>query len=42
MATYVAGHRMEVVLFSGSDTPVLTGEALANSSEVCGRFTYER
>ena len=42
MATYVAGHRMEVVLFSGPDTPVLTGEALANSSDVCGRFTYER
>ena len=42
MATYVAGHTLEVLFLSGSDTPMLTGEALANSGNVCGRFTYER
>jgi hypothetical protein len=42
MATYVAGRTLEVLFLSGTDTPVLTGEALANSGNVCGRFSYER
>jgi hypothetical protein len=42
MATYVAGRKLEVLFLSGSDTPLLTGEALSNSGNVCGRFTYER
>jgi hypothetical protein len=42
MATYVSGHTLEVLFLSGTDTPVFTGEALANSGNVCGRFTYER
>lgn len=42
MATYSTGRTLDAVFFSGSEMPVLTGEALANSNNVCGRFTYER
>lgn len=42
MATYVEGRTLRVALFSGADMPVLTAEALANSTEVCGLFSYER
>lgn len=42
MASYVEGKYLQVLFFSGSDMPVLTGVALANSNNVCGRFTYER
>ena len=40
MATYVDGHTLHVAFFSGAKMPVLTGEALSNSNEVCGIFTY--
>jgi hypothetical protein len=42
MATYVDGKDLQVLFFSGGEMPVLSGEALANSSNVCGRFGYER
>ena len=42
MATYVEGRTLHVALFSGADMPVLTVEALAKSTEVCGLFSYER
>lgn len=42
MATYVEGRTLHVALFSGADMPVLTAEALANSTEVCGVFAYLR
>lgn len=42
MATYATGRTLDVVFFSGSEMPVLSGEALVNGSNVCGRFTYER
>jgi hypothetical protein len=42
MVTYVEGRTLHVALFSGSDMPVLTLDALANSNEVCGVFSYER
>jgi len=42
MATYVEGRTLHVALFSGADMPVLTSEALANSTDVCGLFAYER
>ena len=42
MATYTTGRTLDVVFFSGGDMPVLSGEALSNSSNVCGRFGYER
>ncbi|HZD48138.1 MAG TPA: hypothetical protein VE178_05265 [Silvibacterium sp.] len=42
MATYVAGHDLQVAFFSGTKMPVLTSEALANSADLCGTFTYVR
>jgi|SRR5579863_3278063 len=42
LATYVEGRALHVAFFSGADMPVLTPEALANSTDVCGTFSYSR
>jgi hypothetical protein len=42
MATFVSGRNLEVAFFSGTDAPVFTVDALANSYELCGTFTYAR
>jgi hypothetical protein len=42
MATYAQGHDLQVAFFSGTNAPVLTSEALANSTDVCGMFSYAR
>jgi len=42
LATYVQGRSLRVALFSGADMPVLTADALANSTYVCGTFSYSR
>ena len=42
MVTYVEGSTLHVAFFSGGNMPVLTGEALSNSSDVCGIFSYSR
>ncbi|HEY2471774.1 MAG TPA: hypothetical protein VGI45_28570 [Terracidiphilus sp.] len=42
MTTYVTGRTMQVAFFSGDNMPVMTGEALANSTDVCGTFGYSR
>ena len=42
MATYVAGRTMQAAFFSGDQMPVLTPDALANSTDVCGTFGYSR
>lgn len=42
MATYVSGRNLQVAFFSGSDMPVFTIDALANTTTVCGTFTYAR
>jgi hypothetical protein len=42
MVTYVEGSTLHVAFFSGGTMPVLTGEALSSSSEVCGIFSYSR
>ncbi len=42
MATFVYGRDLQVAFFSGSNQPVLTVDALANSTSVCGTFTYAR
>jgi hypothetical protein len=42
MATYVVGHDLQVAFFSGSSMPVFTSEAIANSTNLCGIFTYGR
>lgn len=42
MATYVEDRTLHIALFSGANMPVLTAEALSNSNEVCGIFSYAR
>jgi hypothetical protein len=42
IATYAEGRTLHVALFSGGQMPVFTSEALANSTDVCGIFSYER
>jgi len=42
MVTYTEDHTLHVALFSGTDVPVLNHDALANSTDVCGVFAYQR
>ena len=42
MATYVAGKTLQLAFFSGAQMPVLTAEALANATNLCGTYTYVR
>jgi hypothetical protein len=42
LATYSEGRSLRVAFFSGADVPVLTSDALANSTDVCGTFSYSR
>ena len=42
MATYVTGRNLKVAFFSGADMPVFTIDALSNSYDRCGTFTYAR
>jgi hypothetical protein len=42
MVTYSSGRSLQVAFFSGTDAPVLTIDALAHSSSLCGAFSYSR
>ncbi len=42
MATNVDGKTLRLAFFSGATIPVLTAEGLANSTAVCGTYTYSR
>jgi hypothetical protein len=42
MATYISGRDLQVAFFSGTKMPVFTSEALANSNNLCGMFSYVR
>jgi hypothetical protein len=42
MATYAAGSDLQVAFFSGTKMPVFTSEALADSTNTCGLFSYTR
>ncbi len=42
MVTSVADRTLHVAFFSGPNTPVFTPEALNNSSDLCGTFTFVR
>jgi hypothetical protein len=42
MATYAVGRSLQLAFFSGMKPPVLTLEALANSSDACGTYSYVR
>jgi hypothetical protein len=40
MATYVEGKTLKIAFFSDAKPPVFTLEALQNSTNLCGTFTY--
>jgi hypothetical protein len=42
MATYVAGRSLYLAFFSGQKAPVFTPDAIVNSTDVCGIFSYVR
>ncbi len=42
IATYVSGHTMQLAFFSGPQMPVFTPDVLANTTNLCGTFTYVR
>lgn len=42
MVTSVAERTLHLAFFSGMDTPVFTPEAMSNSTDLCGTFSYGR
>lgn len=42
MATYVTGRNLKVAFFSGDNAPILTFDALSNSTDLCSIFVYAR
>jgi len=42
MATYVAGRTLKLAFFSGPNVPEFTLNAIANSTDLCGTFSYTR
>ena len=42
MTTAVRGKMLQLAFFSGAQMPVLTAEAMANTTSLCGTFLYSR
>jgi hypothetical protein len=42
MATYVQGKDLQLAFFSGGNMPQITPEALGNTTNLCGTFSYVR
>jgi hypothetical protein len=42
MVTYVSGRSLQLAFFSGQKPPVFTTAALADSTDLCGKFSYVR
>jgi len=42
MVTYVAGRSLHLAFFSGQKAPDLTPDAMVNSTDLCGIFSYTR
>jgi hypothetical protein len=40
MVTYVSGRSLQLAFFSGQKPPVFTPDAIANSTDMCGKFSY--
>jgi hypothetical protein len=40
MATYVSGKTLQLAFFSGEKSPIFTLDAMANSTDLCGTFSY--
>ncbi len=42
MVTYVSGRSLQIAFFSGQKPPVFASDAIANSTDLCGTFSYGR
>lgn len=42
MAAYVAGRTLHLAFFSGQTMPIFTLDAISNSTDLCGTFSYVR
>jgi hypothetical protein len=42
LVTYVDGRSLQLAFFSGAKAPTLTPDAITNSTDLCGTFTYTR
>jgi hypothetical protein len=42
LVTYVSGRSLQLAFFSGQKPPVFSADALANSTDMCGKFGYVR
>ena len=42
MATYAAGKSLQVAFFSGADEPKFSFDAIANSTHLCGTYSFVR
>jgi hypothetical protein len=42
MATYISARTLNVAFFSGTEAPVFTLDAIRNSTDLCGSFSYAR
>lgn len=42
LVTDASGKQLEVAFFSGNQMPTLTAEAVANTTALCGTFSYTR
>jgi F0F1-type ATP synthase membrane subunit c/vacuolar-type H+-ATPase subunit K len=42
MVTYAVGKSLQVAFFSGAAAPLLTMDAIQNSTDLCGTFSYTR
>ncbi|CAN5569241.1 hypothetical protein BH10ACI4_BH10ACI4_13450 [soil metagenome] len=42
MVTYVTGRTLQLAFFSGQKSPTFAPEAIANSTDLCGTFTYTK
>jgi hypothetical protein len=42
VVTYVSGRNLQLAFFSGEKAPVFTRDAISNSTDLCGTYTYGR
>jgi hypothetical protein len=42
IATYVTGRTLQLAFFSGTAMPVFTPDTMANSTDICGLYSYVR
>jgi hypothetical protein len=42
MVTYVSGRSLKIAFFSSQRAPILTHEAISNSTDLCGIFAYAK